>query len=257
MTNLFKFPGRTRQARAGNDRLLNVLRAAAGGAGVYVGWLTLYAKVDGLTGHVTVPGYLEAIQLPLVAGVVVAVMLASLAQWLVSALGKREARREPTTENRPHMNTITEAEDVQNRRRIRMLDLPWTNRATRDWLLHNGSPQERATYVRRSNRMLLGMVALAVIIVGASQLLPKKPEAAPLAPHIERAGRVLAVDLHETALSTSSSVRTERGVFQVAGAVSWAPGDEATLRVDQDGLQKDKKQLCIASSIKAACFFLR
>jgi hypothetical protein len=155
------------------------------------------------------------------------------------------------------MNTITEAEDFKNRRLIRMMDLPWTNRANREWLLRGGSRQERAAYVRRSNRILLGVVALVAIIVGVSQLQPKRQEAAPMPPHIEPAGRVLAVDLHETAMSTSSSVRTDRGVYQVAGAVSWAPGDEATLRVDRDGLQKGYKQLCIASSIKPGCFLLR
>jgi len=155
------------------------------------------------------------------------------------------------------MKTITESQDLTNRRLISAANLPWNNRATRDRLLHSGTPQERADYVRRTNRILLGLIALAALIVGATQFLPTKPEVAPLPPHVMPAGKVLAVELHETAMSTTSSVRTERGVFQVAGAVSWAPGDEATLRVDQDGIQKGYKQLCIASSIKPDCFLLR
>ena len=155
------------------------------------------------------------------------------------------------------MNKITEEQDARNRRRIRLiLGHPWSNRSERDWLLQDGTPEDRAAHVRRSNRLLLIVgVVLAAVIIGTT-LRPTPTKVALVPPVFEPAGEVQAADLHETAFSRSTSVRTDRGVFQVSGAVSWAPGDKATLRTDQDGLEKGRKQLCIASSIQSACFFL-
>jgi hypothetical protein len=154
------------------------------------------------------------------------------------------------------MNKITDEQDVRNSRQIRLMQYPWKDRATRDRLLRDGTPEERAAYVRRSNRMLMTAGAVFVIVIACTWLRPTSPKVASVPPVVEPAGVVQSVDLHETALSRTTSVRTDRGVYQVSGAVSWAPGDKATLRTDQEGSEKGRKQLCIASSIQSACFFL-
>lgn len=124
-----------------------------------------------------------------------------------------------------------------------------------EWLIMHGSPGERAAFVRLSRRrcfLMLGGVALIVAVIGS---LPSKPVAPPPAPTFESAGSVVRIQLHESAFSSSSSVETTEGVFQVQGAVTGASGDVATMKtVDQHGVVK--RELCIESKFKSACYTL-
>ncbi|KSC77000.1 hypothetical protein AO888_03305 [Pseudomonas aeruginosa] len=122
-----------------------------------------------------------------------------------------------------------------------------------EWLMMHGSPGERAAFVRLARRrtfLMLGGVALIVAVIGSS-----KPVAAPPAPTFEPAGSVVRIQLHESAFSSSSSVETTEGVFQVQGAVTGASGDVATMKtVDQHGVVR--RELCIESKFKSACYTL-
>lgn len=69
------------------------------------------------------------------------------------------------------------------------------------------------------------------------------------------AGSVTYVVLHESAFSTTSSVTTDKGVFQVSGAVTASTGDKAKVRVLKSG-SIESKALCIESSFKPNCYNL-
>lgn len=154
------------------------------------------------------------------------------------------------------LHQITDRQDAINARRIATFPFP-VNVAYRHFLLTAGTPEERAAYVRKENRFLLIGLLVFVAMSAVSGLSPTTPQPLPAAPRVESAGEVLGVDLHETTFSTTSSVRTERGVHQVIGAVSWSHGDKTTVQLEQDGSGKSVKQLCLASDIKSACYTLR
>ncbi len=105
---------------------------------------------------------------------------------------------------------------------------------------------------RRRCFLMLGGIALIVTAWGA---MPNKPVPLPPAPTIESAGSIVRIQLHESAFSSSSSVETTEGVFQVQGAVTGAAGDVATMKtVDQHGMVKS--ELCIEAKFKSACYRL-
>lgn len=154
------------------------------------------------------------------------------------------------------MKRITEQDDERNRRFIELTAFDF-NQAMRRRLLESGTPAERAAYVRRRTRWYAAFLVVVAILTFLPSLLPSAPKPTPIPPHVEQAGSVVSVQLHDSTFSTSSSVHTERGVYQVMGAVSWAVGDTVTLQVDQQGLHKGVKRLCIESKIKSGCFTLR
>lgn len=154
------------------------------------------------------------------------------------------------------MQQVSARQDAINARRIATFPFP-VNAAHRQFLVTAGTPEERDAYVRKENRVLLISVLIVAAVSVVAGMMPKSPLPLPVAPRIESAGTVLAVELHETTFSTTSSVRTERGVYQVAGAVSWTHGDKATVKDDQDGARKGVKRLCVASEIKSDCYLLR
>ena len=155
------------------------------------------------------------------------------------------------------MDCTAELQDAKNRRFIGSLPPMMISPSRREGLLWWGTAEDRASFVKQHNRAGLVFVGLAALCMLASSLVPTKARPAPAPAHMEDAGRILSVELHETAFSTTSSVRTERGTYQVSGAVSWAHGDQATLREDQQGLHARVKDLCLASQIHSSCFRLR
>ncbi|MEX6780188.1 hypothetical protein [Pseudomonas aeruginosa] len=122
-------------------------------------------------------------------------------------------------------------------------------------LLMDGSPGERSEFVRLARRRTFLMLGGVALIVGVFASLPTKPVAPPPAPTFESAGSVIRIQLHESAFSSSSSVETTEGVFQVQGAVTGSSGDVATMKtLDQHGVVKS--ELCIESKFKSACYTL-
>lgn len=122
-------------------------------------------------------------------------------------------------------------------------------------LYDHGTPEERAAFVKRKS-WILGSVFLALIlacVVAVLVPLPK-PRAVP-PPEILDAGTLVKLQLHETALSTSTTVVTTSATYQVRGAVSGAPGDAATLKTDPGSIPQ-RTELCISSAAKSGCYGL-
>jgi hypothetical protein len=120
-------------------------------------------------------------------------------------------------------------------------------------LIQNGTPQERQAYVRRQAKLswtiMLG-IGLAVAWIAL------QPRQAKLLPRVEitDAGTIKSIQLHETSLSTATTVTTTAGVYQVRGGVSVATDDKAMIESKEVGALGVQKSLCIQSSIKTDCY---
>lgn len=124
-------------------------------------------------------------------------------------------------------------------------------------LANHGTAEEREAFVRRQHKwMLVGLVVVLLIVLVPPLFRSDKP-APVFNPLLVDQGVIQTIELHETALSTSTTVRTSIGVFQVAGAVSASVGDMATLQTETDPAVSGRKSLCIKSSIKNDCYRLR
>lgn len=73
------------------------------------------------------------------------------------------------------------------------------------------------------------------------------------APIFRDAGTVVSVQLHDTAFSTSTTVTTSIGTFQVSGAVTASPGDVTKMRTEK---HSDDQSLCVQSEFKSGCYRL-
>lgn len=105
-------------------------------------------------------------------------------------------------------------------------------------------------------KYFFSFVVLSVLGVFVYVMTSPKPVAP--APLITAAGSVTHVDLHETSFSTSTSVVTTSGTYQVKGGVSATKGDEASLKVEHlvEHNNRERRSLCIKSSLKSACYEL-
>lgn len=123
-------------------------------------------------------------------------------------------------------------------------------------LLEDGNDEGRADYAKRvlSRLKLLALLVCVAILVFAFMPKSERPVAPP--PTFTDAGSVVSVQLHDTALSTSTSVATSQGTFQVRGAVTAAPGDVARIKKAVDYGTVEKTSLCIESQFKSACYLL-
>lgn len=72
-------------------------------------------------------------------------------------------------------------------------------------------------------------------------------------PTFRDAGTVVSVQLHETTFSTSTTVNTTGGTFQVSGAVTASPGDVTKMRSEK---LSGEQSLCVESSYKGKCYRL-
>lgn len=116
-----------------------------------------------------------------------------------------------------------------------------------------GTDQECEVVVKAVKRRLKLLGAGCVGIVLLSLLMPKAQPYVPPPVTYQSAGAVESIQLHETALSTSTSVTTSAGVFQVSGAVTASPGDQAKISVSPEGSQASTK-LCVESRFKTDCY---
>lgn len=123
-------------------------------------------------------------------------------------------------------------------------------------LLEHGTPEARAMYVKKQRRWMYIFCTFVVSLFTISQVMPHKlstPLPSP-AQTVISVGTVQGLQLHETAFSTSTSVVTTTGTYQVRGGVSAANGEVVSLRMTQSTLQGS--ELCIQSKIKAKCYAL-
>jgi hypothetical protein len=154
---------------------------------------------------------------------------------------------------------IPAAKDLTNRR---LLDSPVGRFLTRGMgydipmLLETGTPEERAKVAKKVLVRSFAIVALTVVVVlMTSPGEIKTIDPAPVVTTQEPAGTIQSIQLHDTALSTSTTVVTGTGTYQVRGAVSAAPGDVVTMKKESPGAM-ERTSLCVESHIKATCYSL-
>lgn len=126
-------------------------------------------------------------------------------------------------------------------------------------LLTDATPEERAAYIWKCNKLLLLCIAAVVAYFLITSLIPRDPPQPLPAPEISisAAGQVQSLQLHETAFSRSTTVVTSMGIYQVQGGVSAASGDVATLKRAKKpfaGSYMIELSLCIESKIKTRCY---
>lgn len=139
----------------------------------------------------------------------------------------------------------------------------WVSAQRREALLERGTPSERAAFVAWQHKLLALFILSTVALYFLTGLLHPEPvrpaPPPPLPPVLSGAGTVRSVQLHETTFSTSTTVTTDAGVYQVRGAVSAAVGDTVQLKVtpaDPDHMRLELRELCLKSRVKAACYRL-
>lgn len=119
-----------------------------------------------------------------------------------------------------------------------------------------GTDQECDAVVKAVKRRIKKYAALCLAAILLCLLIPKGQPYVPPPVAYQSAGAVESVQLHETAFSTSTSVTTSAGVFQVSGAVTASPGDQAKFSVNAEGSQTSSN-LCVESRFKTHCYRLR
>lgn len=123
------------------------------------------------------------------------------------------------------------------------------------WLLSdNATPEKRAAYVKKQHKRFLIALVIVASIVAILSFIPRAPAPVYPAPKVIVAGMIQSLQLHETAFSTSTTVVTSNGMYQVRGGVSAKAGDAATLKKELHPFQKTS--LCIESNIKKNCYEL-
>jgi len=156
------------------------------------------------------------------------------------------------------MNTsITKERDAKNCRIIQhsfRQALGCNMSAQQMWLLDCGTPEERDAYVKKQLKHFMIGSAAVIGCLAIFSMIPRDPVPPPPVPEITTAGQVQSLRLHETALSTSTTVITAMGTYQVRGGVSATTGDAVTLKRHTDGLHRTS--LCVESKIKTACYTL-
>lgn len=123
-------------------------------------------------------------------------------------------------------------------------------------LAYEGTPEDRAIFVRKAGlRVLVGMALLTLVISIPWSRSGKSP-LAESEPSFISAGSVTSVVLNESTFSTTSTVTTDEGFFQVSGAVTATIGNQAKVKSWSTG-SVEHKALCIESSFKPDCYSLR
>lgn len=181
---------------------------------------------------------------------------AMMLTWLAIFYASRFAPVPPTTV------LVPRDRDELNRVQIARSFL-WVSAQRREALLEQGTPSERAAFVAWQQKLLALFIMSTVALfclAGLWQPEPIRPAPPPpLPPVVSGAGTVKSVQLHETTFSTSTTVTTDAGVYQVRGAVSAAVGDTVQLKVtpaDPAHMSLELRELCLQSRVKTACYRL-
>lgn len=126
-------------------------------------------------------------------------------------------------------------------------------------LIEMATPDERQAYLSRQVKTSWAIMLCFGLAVSWLEMQPRKPAQPKPLPVVEvtDAGSVKGIQLHETSLSTATTVTTTAGVYQVRGGVSASAGDEASLEAKDVGTLGVQTSLCIKSKIKTACYPLK
>lgn len=123
-------------------------------------------------------------------------------------------------------------------------------------LAYEGTPEERATFVRKASQRFLVGIALVTLAISIPWARSGKSPLAESEPSFILAGSIISVVLNESTFTTTSTVTTDAGVFQVSGAVTASIGNQAKVKSWSAG-SVEHKALCIESSFKPDCYTLR
>jgi hypothetical protein len=123
-------------------------------------------------------------------------------------------------------------------------------------LVERGTPEERSNYVAAVGRRLFYAVLAITVFFIAVGLQPDKSSPPAVEVWTKPVGNIVSIQLHETALSTSTTVVTAEGTFQVRGAVSAAPGDAVVMQRDEAPAALKQSKICVTSDIKSSCYSL-
>jgi hypothetical protein len=115
------------------------------------------------------------------------------------------------------------------------------------------TPEDREEFVKPFRKKWLRITIILAAIFLVFMLWPSKPRPIPSPPKIDSAGIITNLELHDRFLSTTTTVSTSTGIYQVYGGVSAAHGDAATLKTETL-LIGPRSELCIESKIKKACY---
>lgn len=152
------------------------------------------------------------------------------------------------------MQTIPPERDNRNKKLISEAFL-WCAEGRRSQLLTTGTPEERARFVKvQTKKILFVLFGIGAWMV-ATELFRTPVPPAP-APTFIPAGHVVDVQLHDTTFSSSTTVTTSVGTYQVRGGVSAAKGDAANLKRTKSASGTMQSFLCLESKIKSGCYEL-
>ncbi|WP_273767039.1 hypothetical protein [Aeromonas hydrophila] len=152
------------------------------------------------------------------------------------------------------MQTITPERDNRNKKLISSAFL-WCAEWRRSQLLTTGTPEERDRFVKaQTKKTLLVLFGIGAWMV-ATELYRTPAPPAPT-PTFIPAGHVVDVQLHDTTFSSSTTVTTSVGTYQVRGGVSAAKGDTANLKRTKSASGMMQSFLCLESKIKSGCYAL-
>ncbi|HHX4473440.1 TPA: hypothetical protein ACVBCY_004436 [Aeromonas hydrophila] len=152
------------------------------------------------------------------------------------------------------MKEITPERDCMNKKLISGT-LLWCPAAKRSRLLRDGTPEERDLFVKTQKKKATFILFAIGVWVIASELFstPTPPAPAPTVTIIP-AGQIVGVELHDTTFSSSTSVTTSTGIYQVRGGVSASKGEQAHIKKTESSVRGMQTYLCLDSKIKPGCY---
>ncbi|MGR6425751.1 hypothetical protein ACUZ8Y_22755 [Aeromonas veronii] len=152
------------------------------------------------------------------------------------------------------MKEITPERDCMNKKLISGT-LLWCPAAKRSRLLRDGTPEERDLFVKTQKKKATFILLGIGVWVIASELFstPTPPAPAPTVTIIP-AGQIVGVELHDTTFSSSTSVTTSTGIYQVRGGVSASKGEQAHIKKTESSVRGMQTYLCLDSKIKPGCY---
>lgn len=119
--------------------------------------------------------------------------------------------------------------------------------------------EEKDAFVRGEQRRFLKVLAVAAVLYlsysAYRYFVPAPLPQAPPPTTFEAAGTVEGIQLHNSFLSTSTTVRTTTGIYQVYGGVSAAVGDTTKIKREHSAVRSSvESSLCVESKIKSDCY---
>ena len=122
-------------------------------------------------------------------------------------------------------------------------------------LIDHGSPEQCAQAVSDVKRRYKRIFAAIVLLALWWALTPSTLRVDPPSPIITPAGTVSAIQLNTSSFSTTTSLTTTGGIYQVAGAVSGQIGDYVDVKVETI-FGREVTTVCVESKVKPNCYSL-